>query len=106
MLLDRALAQHERLGDGRVALALCDLGEHFALARGELRRAASAPSATCAATSASTIIGSITEPPAATVWIAEASCVRDLHALLEQVGATLRPGLQQRQREPDLGVVG
>ena len=33
VLLDRALGQHQRLGDGGVALALRDLAEHLELAR-------------------------------------------------------------------------
>ena len=75
MLLDRALGEDERLGDRRVALALGDLGEDLALARGQLveRRALDAR---LAATSASTIFGSITEPPAATASIAATQLAR------------------------------
>src|SRR5881275_2555344 len=62
VLLDRALGEHERVGDRAVALAGGDLGEHPARAR--------------CATSTSTIFGSITDPPRATESIAETRAPR------------------------------
>ena len=57
------------------------------------------------ATSRSTILGSTTEPPSATVSRAERSCSRSSHALLEQVSAALRARLEQGQRVERLGVL-
>ena len=60
---------------------------------------------TFAATSGSTILESSTEPPAATDSIAATSCTRSLDALLEQIGAALRAGLQQCHCVRGFGVV-
>ena len=72
MLLDGALGQDERIGDGGVALALGDLGQDLALPRGELGEGRTL-GRVFDATSASTTLGSMTEPPVATASTAETS---------------------------------
>ena len=106
VLLDRPLGEDERVGDRRVALALGDLGEDLALARRSARPAASARRAAWRRRAARRSSSPCTEPPAATASIAATQLGAVVDALLEQVGAALGAGLEQRQRVGGLGVVG
>ena len=73
VLLDGSFAEHERLGDRRIALSLGDLRKDVPLARGELGERGRGRRA-LAVTSTSTTLGSMTDPPAATDSMAATSC--------------------------------
>src|SRR5829696_1518027 len=102
VLLDGALRQEQRLGDRRVALALGDLREHFPLAGRQLVQGRALRTAASG------------HERLDDLRVDQRSALGDradgghelgsvVHALLEQIGATVRATLEQRERVERIG---
>ena len=98
MLLDRALGEAERRRRPRRCSCPGRSRPGPRVSRGVRCSSGEVRARLRAATSTSTTLGSITDPPAATSRIASTELVGVRDALLEQVGAPFRAAVEERER--------